>query len=212
MQIQNGKLYENRTWLYLYPSLRFYGDELMVKLGSFFKLAVGVGDVNYQKKGNCIFILFHLELPFSDRRLEKYKQDFANFLSWLSYKPYYVGDYVYNEAESQHMVVIKLPKSVDSAYLDFVAGRYSKMYTDKQVDYFFHIEDSREPGVDVRNKRFDKVRKVFKKDKEVLVEFVKEVNTRFKTNVPIEKFEKADIDYPPNKEEEIFNYGTRTET
>lgn len=211
MQIQNGKLYENRTWLYLYPSLRFYGDDLVERLGKFFKLAVGVGDVNYSKKGNCIFILFHMELPFADRALEKYRKDFSEFLSWLSYKPYYVTDYVYNEKEQQHMVVIKLPKAMDSAYLDFVAGRYSNMYTDKQVDHFFEITKGLDPGTNIRNERYLKVRKIFKKDKLELAKFVNKVNEEFKTNVSIEKFEKADIDFPPKKEEEIFNYGTRTE-
>lgn len=213
MQIQNGKLYENKTWLYLYPSLRFYGDDLMDWLGQFFKLGTGVGDVNVKKKDNCIFILFHLELPFSEKRSLEYKEKFEKFLSWLSYKPYYVKDYVYDAEQHQHMVVLKLPKTINSAYLDFVAGRYSKMYTQKQIEYFFNIiETSKEPAIVNRNERYKKVRQVFSKDKKLLPIFVDSVNKRFKTKVPIEEFTNAELDYPPNKKEEIFNYGTRTKT
>ena len=56
MQIQSGKLYENRTWKYLYPCLKCYGPELMDFLSSFFKLGVGIGDFNIPTEGNSIFI------------------------------------------------------------------------------------------------------------------------------------------------------------
>ena len=46
MQIQSGKLYENRTWKYLYPCLKVYGSTLKTYLNIFFKLAVGLGDHN----------------------------------------------------------------------------------------------------------------------------------------------------------------------
>ena len=46
MNIQSGKLYENRTWKYLYPCLNEHGDVLKKYLDSFFKLGVGVADFN----------------------------------------------------------------------------------------------------------------------------------------------------------------------
>lgn len=212
MQIQNGKLYENRTWLYLYPSLRFYGDDLMDKLSTFFKIATGVGDTNFQKKDNCIFILIDLNLPFSEKSLRKYRTDFSNFLDWVSYKPYYKDNYIFNEEKYQHMIVLKLPTNLKGGYSHFITGEYSKMYTSKQIDYFFDIKEGVDPSIVKRNERIAKARKVFTRSKELLPEFVADVNKKFGTQNPESDFINADLDYPPNKKEEIFNYGTRRET
>ena len=98
MQIQSGKLYENRTWKYLFPCLKFYGPELMSKLSSFFKLAVGVNDYNKKEKQACIYILVDTNIAIaSDVERAEYKHKFAQFLDWLSYKPYFVSDYIYGK-------------------------------------------------------------------------------------------------------------------
>lgn len=181
----------------------------MEKLSGFFKIATGVGDTNFQKKDNCIFILIDLNLPFSEKSLEKYRTDFSNFLSWLSYKPYYKDNYIFNEEKFQHMIVLKMPTNLKEGYSHFVTGEYSKMYTPKQIDYFFGIKEGLDPAVITRNERMRKVRKVFTRSKELLPEFVASVNKRFGTHNPESDFIDADLDYPPVKKEEIFNYGTR---
>ena len=91
MQIQSGKLYENRTWKYLYPCLKHYGLELMNYLTSFFKLAIGVADSNVTVEGNCIFILVDTNLTLSNNvETAKYKANFSKFLDWVKYQYFYV--------------------------------------------------------------------------------------------------------------------------
>lgn len=215
MQIQNGKLYENKTWLYLFPCLKEYGEELMNNLSSFFKLAVGVGDSNFKNKGSYIFILFDTDLPLNTQASKSYKQRFSNFLNWISYQKYYVNDYVFSDLDtkSTHMLVLKLPEKINSTYIDFIKGNYSKMYNKEQIEKYFNIvENSSSLAIKERNKRVTKVRKVVFKDKKYLPEFVSIVNDKFKTNVGIEAFKEAELDFPPVKKEEIFNYETaRTE-
>ena len=206
MNIQKGKLYENRTWLYLYPCLQYHGEELLNRFSQFFKLAVGVGDAHYKKGSNVILILFDLNLPFSEKGLKDYQTKFEILLRWLRYQSYYSDDYIYNEEKSQHMIVIKLPDALEGAYRHFVEGQYSKMYLPIQVEEFFKEEETSDNNIIKRNERYSKAKKVFRREKETLKEFVKQVNIRFNTLVGIDKFKNAELDYPPEKSEEIFNY------
>lgn len=209
MQIQSGKLYENRTWKYLYPSLKYYGDELMNNLAVFFKLAIGVRDMN-TKESNCLFILIDTEISKNKIQEENYKKKFATFLEWLKDKEYYVKDYMYEDNSGKHMVVLKLPNTYKDNYLHFIKGEYSEMYTDKAINHYFkYISISNKITQQKINDRIKKTKFVLKKDKAYLEDFVKIVNTRFNTNVSSKYFEKAELDFPPNKEEEIFNYKKR---
>jgi len=52
------------------------------------------------------------------------------------------------------------------------------------------------------------IKKVLKKDTSILPEFLKRINMDFGVEADSTKFKNAELDYPPNLEEEIFNYGT----
>lgn len=210
MQIQSGKLYENRTWKYLYPCLKYYGEDLMEKLASFFKIAIGVGDMSLEKNvGNCLFILVDTRLPINDKNNQNYRINFEKFLDWVSYKPYYVTDYIFedlNESE-KHMIVIKLPEKYDFSYLDFVRGRYSKMYTKKEINIFFNLVNIPDKAVEkVRNIRVQNTRSILLKDSDYVQTFCDIVNNDFNEHVTPYQYKDAELDYPPKLEEEIFNY------
>lgn len=215
MQIQNGKLYENRTWKYVFPCLKFYGEDLTNYLKSFFKLAVGLGDTNYEEKsdGSNIFILIETSYTFAlQRDTDRYRENFARFLDWVRYMPFYVTDYVYegiNDRE-QHMLVLKIPDRYRESIKHFKKGRYSKMYTPKEINsYFGHVTlNNKQAEVEVNN-RLKKTRAILNKSKEYLEDFVKEVNNKFKTNATLEDFKDAELDFPPNPEEEVFSYQSK---
>lgn len=206
MNIQSGKLYENRTWKYLYPSLKFYGEELTVKLSSFLKLAVGVNDSYREKNGNCIYILIDTELS-SVTALERqaYRTKFGEFLKWVKDKYYYVTDYVFEKGK--HMVVLRLHKNFENSYMHFIKGDYSEMYPDKIIyDYFKHVTLANKEVQKKRNDKMKIIRDILKKNSEYLPKFVAQVNKDFKTNVDVSYFKDAELDYPPVRKEEIFNY------
>jgi len=206
MQIQSGKLYENKTWRYLYPSLKYYGEELMSKLASFFKLAVGVNDYNMKGTGNCIYILIDTNIAIaSDSERLAYKKRFNQFLDWVSYKYYYVTDYIYDS--NKHMVVLKLPVQHSTSYLSFIKGRYSEMYNSKELNtYFRYISISNKDIEERQNEKMRTTRNVLTKNIEYVPIFVDIVNKRFNTEVGVKDFKDAELDFPPTKSEEIFNY------
>ncbi len=211
MQIQSGKLYENRTWKYLYPCLKHYGDELMDKLSSFFKVAVGVHDHNRKEDGNCIYILIDTNIPLaSDYDRQEYKRKFTKFLDWVSYKHYYVTDYIFEK--DKHMIVLRLPHDYDITYINFVNGKYSKMYPQRVVnEYFKYITISNKEIEDRQNSKIRTTRAILTKNKSYLPTFVDIVNKDFNTDITVEDYKDAELDYPPKKEEEIFNYSKEEE-
>lgn len=208
MQIQNGKLYDNRTWRYLFPCLKSYGEEFTNYLKTFFKLGVGLGDVNFEEKtdGKSIFILFETDFAFPlHKDTIKYKEDFARFLLWLRNQPFYIEDYIYDK--NQHMIVVKIPEEYFDTVKYFKKGKYSKMYTDKEIQkYFKYVTLSNKQAEVEVNNRFKKTRGILKKEKEYLEDFVKEVNNKFGTEVTSLEMKDAELDFPPNPEEEVFNY------
>jgi len=209
MQIQSGKLYENRTWIYLYPSLKYYGDNLMNHLSSFIKLAVGIGDSNLKVEGNCIFILVDTSIKLSsDLDRLNYQRNFSKFLDWVRYQYYYVTDYVYDNLDKseKHMIVLKVPLQLDSSYVHFVKGEYSEMYNKEQLNKLFNVMNnvSNNPSIAKRNERVSYARKVLTKDKKYLPLFVDKVNKDFGTDITLSDYKDVELDYPINLEEEIF--------
>jgi hypothetical protein len=208
MQIQNGKLYENRTYKYLFPSLKFYGKDLTTYLSSFFKLGIGVNDVNFDTKeaSNCIFILFDTTASAStgDKNNIVYKERFSKFIEWLQDKHYYIKDYPY-EVGSKHMIVLELPTNHHSAYLSFINGKYSEMYTDKEINkYFEFLKFSSKVVEDKHFKRVKNTRDILTKDKGYVKDFVDIVNKTFNTNESVIYFENVELDFKPKIEEEVF--------
>lgn len=212
MQIQSGKLYKNKTWLYLYPCLKFYGQELRQHLNSFLKLGVGISDhnLNITNGFNNIYILFDTEPVLEkDSDLVKYKENFNKFLDWLRYQYYYETDYVFEELKysGKHMVVLKIPSKHDITLIKFIQGQYSEMYTTKDInEYYMYISNPDQQIEATKNEKIKKVRNVLTKNKEYLPEFVKQVNLLYKTEVTEEDFKEAELDFPPSLEEETFNY------
>lgn len=211
MEIQNGKLYENKTWLYLYPCLKLYGPELMKELNSFFKLAVGIGDETHENNGDKnIYILFeeNVDLFLPENKGKDYRERFNEFLNWVRCQPYYVDDYLYDDThlKEKHMVVLKFPQSKMESYEAFKEGRYSEMYSPKEIELLFkQVTLKNKKAEKIVNDKKERIRKILKKDILYLEDFVKTVNEKFGTFVEPYHFIGAELDFPPNLEEEIFS-------
>lgn len=214
MQIQSGNLYENRTWKYLYPSLKRYGPRLLKELSLFFKLGVGIGDYNMtgEKYGNCLFILVDTNIQFNNSvEIENYKSNFSKFLDWVSYEPFYVDDYIYEGmgGSEKHMVVIRIPADHDKSYMHFIRGQYSQMYKQREInEYFQYINILNKDIEEVRNNKIENTRYILFKDSDYLEDFLTIVCKDFGEKVDkIRKYYlNAELDYPPKLQEEIFNY------
>lgn len=211
MQIQNGKLYENRTWRYLYPSLKSYGKDLMNNLAQFIKLGVGIADENLEVDQPCIFILIDTNMSFpTEAEMDAYKLRFAKFINWIRYQYFYVTDYVFEglDDREKHMVVLRLPRKYDLAYISFIKGEYSKMYTQSEIyEYFKYVSIPRNKEAETKvNNKLKITRNILFKDKSYIPVFAKEVNSLFDTDNPESDFIGAELDFPPNFKQEVFNY------
>lgn len=193
MQIEIGKRYVNKTWRFLYPCLRGHGDIFVRKFNPLYKLAVGVSDdilkqTKYSQERN-IFIL--IDTLFQPKIVQE-------FMSWITYQPYYKHHYFIDNHElttpRKLMLVLSVPEMFNNAYDNFIDSKYSQMYSIDEIMKLFNIPE--------RKKEFD----ILTKNYEIEDDFIKSVNEEFDTNVyqfdePIKEYE-----LPLKPVEEIFNY------
>jgi hypothetical protein len=194
MDIQIGKLFINRTVKYLVPGLNFYGPTLKTKLNLVFKLAFGVHDSliegsHLEGQKNIYILVDKLVRP----------DLFQNFMDWVKHQEYFVTDYAYDaimEAHSRkHMIVLAYPPTMGDSYEKFLLGKYSKMYTKKEITSFFAEESKKE------------VRQVIVKTVHAKTRFITLIKETFGTILEEQDFLTGywEYDLPPNEEEEFFN-------
>ena len=85
MQIQDGKLYLNRTWKYIYPALRVYGFQPISYLNDLIKQGVGIHDINFNDEEPHIpkiFILIQTQVPgMKGAKAKEYEEEFEAAMS-----------------------------------------------------------------------------------------------------------------------------------
>ena len=210
MQIQSGKLYENRTWKYLYPCLKVYGGTLKTYLNSFFKLAVGLGDHNINiDENNCIYILIDTNIHSSQQSLQTYREYLSKFLDWVRFQPYYVTDYIFEgfDRGEKHMLVLRLPDIYKESYVKFKQGEYSEMYSSKDIDNLYPLIVNSNKNIEIKvNNNITNIKNVLTKNSSHLELFRKQINDEFGTNLSLNDLKNHELDLPPSQNEEIFNY------
>ena len=186
-EVINQKLNKpNKTKKYLLPCLQAYGKEFESMINSVFKVGIGVGDIVIQNRGirheKHLFVLIDSTIA---------KKFFIDFLYWIREQPMYEDDYTYGSLldAKYHMVIIKLPIQYYDTFETFKLGKYSEMYTKKELDSFF--------------KKDSIYRKVINKDSDYKIKFVGELNELFNSTVSPEEYD-GELDLPPDKDE-IFN-------
>ena len=177
---------KNRTFKYLVPALSHYGESFRTKLNIIRVLKIGIWDSllegSHLEGGKYIF--FQADIRFRPELAE-------TFINWCKNQPFYVTDYLYKEGES-HMIVILFPLELEDIYLKFLQGKYSKMYTKKEIEKFFI---GREEEKQVLNRAL-----------EAKARFKRLIFETFGTILEEKDFknEVFEYDLPPNKEEETF--------
>lgn len=192
MLIQIGECYVNKTWRFLLPCLRGHGDIFVRKFNPVFKLAVGIHDMlldgSPMMNGRSIFML-------CDKLTNP--KDFNDFLEWIKCQSYYVGDYCPDSEvlkSRKHMIIIKVPEKFNDAYDNFLQGNYSIMYLENEIGLLFSSS--------TRKNEHD----ILKRSSKIAEEYVKKVNSEFKTSAEVSDFKMAELEFPLIKSEEIFNH------
>lgn len=202
MQIQSGKLFENRTLYYLYPCLKDYGSNFISRLNSVFKLAIGIGDNYHNNKIKSLYLLISHNYGNSNISSTTYKKSFKDFLNYIREHSSYIADYPVNFNES-HMIVIRFPERYYIAYDNFLLGKYSKMYDKSEIDFIYPIQGISEKTL----KRNLVSRSVISKNKTGLKHYKKVIKEEFDVILQdSDCMDNREFDIPYNKKEEIFNF------
>lgn len=194
MQIEIGHLYVNRTLKYLVPALNFYGPTLKTKLNLVFKLAFGIYDsllegTHLEGQKNIYILVDKLV------RADLYQ----NFMDWIKHQEYYVTDYAYDSIlehnSRKQMIVLAFPPTLADAYDKFLLGKYSLMYTKKEIQEYFGEENKAGAKHVLTKTHFAKS------------QFKIQIKETFGTDLEVKDFLQGswEFDLPPNSEEEFFN-------
>lgn len=187
MKIRIGQFTKNRTNNYLRTLLRTFGQDFKNKFEATFKVAYGVGDFTFVKNGveydQHLFVLFDTKI---------FPVQFIDWLEFIRDEEYYETDYVFDDITKGrlHMVVLRLPDSIQDCLHHFYQGRYSKMYDLEQIPHFF--------PEDTENK------KIVIKDNDYKNEFVNHINEIFNSTVHPSEYE-GELDFKPDIKDEMFN-------
>lgn len=192
MAIRKGVL-ENKTYLYLYPTLRDYGEEFLRFLRGLDLIEVKLKDVNVQTKNHCFYLRYSVNTQGKKNMIQK-------FLEYLQDKEYFIKEYIYDN--SSHIIVIQVPKGHNNAIIHFLKGEYSKMYSPQKLKKYFYNTSSNP----VVMERFKRTRQVLRRDKKYVSVFVKKVNSQFETKVEEKYFKNAELDFPPSEKDETLNF------
>lgn len=166
----SGKSVINNTYLYIYPCLRDHGKELMLRMRSFYKLAVTIGDdYDMLDFGQYVYVTFS-----NIERSPGYLDRFGKFLNWIREQEYYVKDYSNNEVA--HTVVLKLPDRFYDLPARLIDSKYKGIYNKDELEEFY-----KKDYISLTEDMKKKVMSVVLGSKEYFPTFVKNVNERFAT-------------------------------
>lgn len=200
MEIKIGQLYINKTYKYLLPCLKELGSTFLAKYDSVHKLAFGIHDCYLDGTSYEDQMLLYI---LCDKMFKKH--NFNNFLNYVKHQSYYCTDYAFDDIESgrKHMIVIKFPEKYLDSYEAFVEGKYSKMYSQKQIDSLFY-DTKRTVAHAVRLQAVE----VMNRTKPMTVSFTKDLTTVLGTTLTVQDVIDNDmeLDFPLSREEEFFNY------
>lgn len=219
MQINDGKLYLNRTWKYIYPALRVYGFQPISYLNELIKQGVGIDDLNFEDDDESepkLFILVQTKvLGFKKLKEKEYEEKVKSFFNYIRNQEYYVNDYIYDMDNNccSHMVVLKFPKEFEEVYKFFKQGLYSKMYSSSMVKKYFpnsNLSKLFKPNINniIISKTLGnnlEIHGVLGLNEDYKKEFIKNIKEDFEVDVL--ETDIKELDYPPILREEIFNYG-----
>lgn len=191
MKIEIGEKYVNKTWRFLLPTLKGFGDTFVMKFNPVFKLAVGIHDTlmdgSVFAEGRNIYIL-------CDKKVQE--KAFNDFYNWVKFEPYFRANYCpeSNFTKSRkHMIVLEIPEIFNHAYDMFVKSRYNEMYSQEHIQILFSSVD--------RKKEFD----ILMKSGDSYDNLLKEANREFGTKVTRFYEEPTQLELPLKAFEEVFN-------
>lgn len=206
MKIKYGELYVNKTWRFLAPSLKYYGEEFIQKFNTMMKLAVGIHDTYLD--GSEVSEDFNIYILVD--KLQKHKE-FTRFMNFAKDKDYYVDSYSCDEIVNPRkiMIILRIPDEANNAYYHFLKGKYSMMYTREELSQIFNTVVTKTTSNQNAYLDYEILSKTGTNSRN---KFVRTIKKEFgqHTSIPTESLINLEWELPLKKEEEIFNYRPNT--
>lgn len=205
-----GKIFINRTYKYLSPSMKLYGEEFKTKMRMLSGLAVGIQDFGINNTpeerqfNNEIYYLFDTNGEFAFNKYINSTQAKLNFfrvVSWLREQSFYVNDYPYDggKSGSQHVVILKLPLPLMD---NFLKGNYTELYSKEIIN-----EIIPKTVKVIREEKINPVYAVLTKTEEYEQEYLKQLNHDYGTTLQIKDIKHhSQYDIPPLPKNEILRW------
>jgi len=207
MKIKYGKIYVNKTWRFLAPSLKYYGEEFIKKLNFVMKLSFGIHDTLLDgskiSEGNNIYILV-------DRHAKP--KEYVNFLNYVQDKTYYVDSYSYDEVVDPRkmMIILKIPEELSESYYYFLKGQYSKMYNKELLDKLYNNVITGKSNNQQAYLDYEILSKTGTNSKNKFYDLIIEEGFGNSDRLKPEDLNDLEWELPLKKKEEIFNYKQNT--
>lgn len=189
---EDNKIYENQSFKYLFPLLQAYGSTFVGFLNRIYKLGIFIGDINYPANpiGKNLHLVIKNYLNHSSK--QSYEKLLSDFINYVRQQHFYEADYLLDT--TKHVIVLKLPHDLTLCIDEFVRGKYSKMFTEKQIKEYFS------------GKHFVETRKVLTHDMSYAQTYLDKVNKDYMTDLQLEDILNHEWDYPPQLEKEVLNF------
>lgn len=203
-----GSVFVNRSFKYLSPCMKLYGDEFVTKMKLLAGLAIAIDDYGFNKERgkfeNNLYYLFDVNGQSNYNtylNASKARIDFMHIVSWLREQEYYVKDYPFDSGRNgnQHVVCLKLPFNLIDKFLQ---GKYSQMYSSDIIDKIIK-KTIVVNGEEIINPVYG----VLSHSEEYSENYLKQLNFDFGTNVTINDIKHhAEYDIPPLPKNEILRW------
>lgn len=178
----------NRTKRFIAPCLYSFGNSFI----NFYKqvkiIKLGVGDTNRPNYKNHIFIL--VDLASTKATSSNLDKIVLSVKILPQFRETY--EFVFN-TKLYTMFVFELTNK-ENIVNEFLKGRYSALYSRVEIDTYYFLPQDKE---------------ILLKTNKQLDLFVETVNKIFNTFLSKENIVDIEADFPPAKEEEIFNYSIK---
>jgi hypothetical protein len=197
MEVEFGKVVDNKTKGFLVPGLKAYGSTFTAMLSNdIWKLAFGIHDTLLDESE--ILVGRHPIFIMCDKAVRT--QNCLRAIEYLTNHHSYLSDYSCDTLGRKHMVVLDYPKELHQAYDYFLEGKYSQMFTSEELDIYFP------------DKKTTDIYKILTKDKTYMSIFIAKIEEMF--NVKIEDkagYITSELEFPfrmctETCKTEVFNF------
>lgn len=208
-EINLKAFYRNKTFTYLLPIIRDYGDEFVKNFRNLQPVVYTIGDMAHDPRylDNDYFYItctmnssfVYNQHVFSSEVYDKFRK----FIEVIKGYPSYVTEYVQGDPkDNNYTVVLRLPQDYQTVKHKFYEGKYSEMYSRETISRIIPKYVTSVDGIEMLTKSYS----VLSKDSRYIPVFENQVYRDFGTKLQITADDDREFDYKPQIHQEVLNY------